>query len=135
MTKKQQSRQTQIVKNNEQKLEINNKHDQSFTLDEIYKIIDMFFKRKNIMYSHSYNAFDKLLDEDIPQYLTQKPHIFFEKITKDNIRNLCHSNTKVILSGFLDYQKDELEQEYRDSGFVVDKIFHKNSWITMVLKK
>jgi ribosomal protein L11 methyltransferase len=54
---------------------------------------------------------------------------------KDDIRNLCHSKTKVILSGFLDYQKDELEQEYRDSGFVVEKIFHKNSWITMILRK
>lgn len=53
--------------------------------DELYKFIDLYFKKKNIMYSHLYNSFDKLLDEDIPNYLMSSKCTFFEKITKDEI--------------------------------------------------
>ncbi len=53
--------------------------------NELYKFIDLYFKKKNTMYSHLYNSFDKLLDEDIPNYLTTTKCSFFEKMTKDEI--------------------------------------------------
>jgi hypothetical protein len=54
-------------------------------IDELYKFIDLYFKKKNIMFSHLYNSFDKLLDEDIPNYLMATKCSFFEKMTKDEI--------------------------------------------------
>jgi len=61
--------------------DINNNID----IDSIYKFIDLFFKQKNIMYTHLYNSYDKLLDEDIPNFLKTTNNTFFEKITKDKV--------------------------------------------------
>ena len=55
------------------------------SVDNIYKFIDLYFKQKNIMYTHLYNSHDKLLDEDIPNFLKTTNNIFFEKITKDKV--------------------------------------------------
>jgi len=49
------------------------------------KIIDLYFKQKNIMYSHLHNSFDKFLEEDIRNLLLKGSNIFFEKITKDKV--------------------------------------------------
>lgn len=57
----------------------------SIDIDSIYKFIDLFFKQKNIMYSHLYNSFDKLLDEDIPNFLKNTKSVFYEKVTKDKV--------------------------------------------------
>ena len=54
-------------------------------IESVYKFIDLFFKQKNIMYTHLYNSFDKLLDEDIPTFLKNANNTFFEKITKDKV--------------------------------------------------
>ena len=53
--------------------------------DNIYRFMDLYFKQKNIMYSHLYNSFDKLLDEDIPQFLQKNENIFYESVTNDKI--------------------------------------------------
>ena len=57
----------------------------NINIDSIYKFIDLYFKQKNIMYSHLYNSFDKLLDEDIPNFLKTNDNIFFEKVTANKI--------------------------------------------------
>ena len=54
-------------------------------IESTYKFIDLFFKQKNIMYSHLYNSFDKLLDEDIPTFLKNTKSTFYEKVTKDKV--------------------------------------------------
>ena len=54
-------------------------------IDTVFKLIDLFFKQKNIMYTHLYNSFDKLLDEEIPNFLNNSPNIFYEHATKDKI--------------------------------------------------
>lgn len=54
-------------------------------LENRYKLIDLYFKQKNIMYTHLYNSFDKYLDEDIQTILKNGSNIFFEKITRDKI--------------------------------------------------
>lgn len=51
--------------------------------DEIYKLVDLYFKRKYIMYSHLHNSFDKFIDDDIKNLFEKGNNIFFEKLTKD----------------------------------------------------
>jgi ribosomal protein L11 methyltransferase len=53
---------------------------------------------------------------------------------KDSIKSLCHKNTKIILSGFLDYQQKEIEDRYIESGFSIDKIYSENKWIAIIFK-
>lgn len=53
--------------------------------DNIYKLIDLYFKQKNIMYSHLHNSFDKFLDDDVRLMLESDNNVFFEKITKDKV--------------------------------------------------
>lgn len=57
----------------------------NITTDGLFKLADLYFKQKNIMYSHMYNSFDKFLDEDIPNLLKNGNNIFFERIVKDKI--------------------------------------------------
>ncbi|ARF09480.1 DNA-directed RNA polymerase subunit beta [Indivirus ILV1] len=57
----------------------------NIALDNIYKLSDLFFRQKNVMQSHLYNSSDKLLDEDIPNFLTKANSVFFEKVTKDRV--------------------------------------------------
>jgi DNA-directed RNA polymerase beta subunit len=55
------------------------------TTEEIYKVVDLYFKQKNIMYTHLYNSFDKFFDEDIKLLLKNGSSVFFEKISKDKV--------------------------------------------------
>jgi DNA-directed RNA polymerase II subunit RPB2 len=62
-----------------------NKNDDKPDLDDIYGLIDLYFKQKNVMYTHLYNSFDKFLDEDVRSLLEKGNNVFFEKITKDKV--------------------------------------------------
>ena len=53
---------------------------------------------------------------------------------RDPIRALCHKNTRVILSGFLDYQQKEIEDHYNSIGFTTEKVFSDKKWISLLLK-
>lgn len=64
----------------------NKKSDPNYLdLNDYYTLMDLYFKQKNIMYSHLHNSFDKFLDDDIRNLLKNDNNIFFEKITKDKI--------------------------------------------------
>ncbi len=54
-------------------------------IDSAFRLIDLYFKQNNIMFSHLYNSFDKFLDEDVKSLLKDNRNIFFEKITKDTV--------------------------------------------------
>jgi DNA-directed RNA polymerase II subunit RPB2 len=54
-------------------------------IDDSFVIADLYFKQKNILYTHLYNSFNKFLDEDVKNLLLRGDNIFFEKITKDKI--------------------------------------------------
>lgn len=54
-------------------------------IDSIYKFSDLYFKQQKIMYSHLYNSFNKLLDEDIPNFLKNDKTPFYEKVTRDKV--------------------------------------------------
>lgn len=55
-------------------------------------------------------------------------------LMKNSIKSLCHSNTRVILSGFLDYQQHEIETHYKDIGFEIEEAFSENKWIVLTLR-
>lgn len=57
----------------------------NLSVDDIFKLADLYFKQKNIMYTHLYSSFDKFLDEDIPNLLKGNNNVFFEKTTADKI--------------------------------------------------
>lgn len=54
-------------------------------IDSIFKLSDLYFKQKNIMFTHLYNSFDKLLDEDIPTFLKNNNNLIYEKVTRDKV--------------------------------------------------
>jgi len=57
----------------------------NMSTDDIYKLTDLYFKQKNIKYSHLHNSFDKFLDDDVRSLLEGDNNYFFEKVTKDTI--------------------------------------------------
>ena len=48
-------------------------------------------------------------------------------------RSMSHSGTKIILSGFLDYQQNDVQDAYKAAGFVVEDILSRDRWIAMTL--
>lgn len=50
-----------------------------YNLRDMYKLIDLFFTQKNVMYNHLIYSFDRLIEEDIPNFLRNpESHYFFE---------------------------------------------------------
>ena len=54
-------------------------------IDDSFRLADLYFKQKNIMYSHLHNSFDKMIDEDIKQLLRYGDNTFYEKITETEV--------------------------------------------------
>ena len=50
------------------------------------------------------------------------------------IKNLSQKNSYIILSGFLEYQLNDIIDTYRTYGFEIDAIIYKNSWVIVILK-
>lgn len=59
---------------------------QDLVLDDFYKLSDLYFLQKNIMYTHLYNSYDKFIDVDIMTLLkNDSNNIFFERVTNSKI--------------------------------------------------
>lgn len=52
---------------------------------DIHVLSDLYFKQKNVIYSHLYNSFNKFLDEDVRNILKYGDNSFHEKLTKDKL--------------------------------------------------
>lgn len=64
----------------------NDKVSQHLSQDDIFKLADLYFKQKNIVYSYLHNSFDKFIDDDLRLFLEDgTKSVFFEKIAKDKI--------------------------------------------------
>ncbi|MDG1437268.1 MAG: 50S ribosomal protein L11 methyltransferase [Rickettsiaceae bacterium] len=50
-----------------------------------------------------------------------------------SFKQITHTNSKIILSGFLDYQKQDIEIAYKNAGFVVDKALEQDKWVSLIL--
>jgi ribosomal protein L11 methyltransferase len=79
-------------------------------------------------------------DLNIPEQWDQKFDLIISNILAQPLismasafKSLAHSGTKVILSGFLDYQQIEVENAYNSAGFVVETVLNKNKWISLTL--
>lgn len=57
----------------------------SLVNEDIFKLMDLYYDRKWIIYNHLYSSFNKLLDEDIVNYLQTGNHTFFEKMSGENV--------------------------------------------------
>ena len=58
--------------------EINN-----LSVDDLFRLADLYFYKRNYMFRHLYDSYDKFLEEDIKNFLERSDHIFNEKITVD----------------------------------------------------
>ena len=58
---------------------------ETLTTDQIFQMMELYFGRRYIMYSHMYNSFNKFIEDDIKNFLIEGDHTFFEKITKDQV--------------------------------------------------
>ena len=67
------------------KNELVNKEYNNISTDDIFRFMDLYFNRYFVMYTHLYNSMNKFFDEDIPQFLENGEHTFFEKITKNKV--------------------------------------------------
>lgn len=52
---------------------------------DILKLIDLYFREKNILYRHLYDSYHQFVDELIPNELTNYDNVFHESITADKI--------------------------------------------------
>lgn len=79
------------------------------SIDELFKLADLYFKQPNILYSHQHKSFDKFLDEDVKNVLKKGDNIFFEKLTKDKvIRYKFEYDDIAIQPPSIDKDSDEL---------------------------
>lgn len=59
--------------------------DGQLSLDEIFKLISLYFRQPNILYSHQHNSFDKFIDEDVHNLLEREDHTFYEQHEGDTV--------------------------------------------------
>lgn len=52
--------------------------------DDIFNLVDLYFDKRFILYSHQHNSFDKFIDEYIKDFLTYSDNIFFQRIDGNN---------------------------------------------------
>ncbi|GAB4163666.1 MAG: 50S ribosomal protein L11 methyltransferase [Rickettsiaceae bacterium] len=50
------------------------------------------------------------------------------------MRSLTDSGSRIILSGFLDYQSESVAKAYLNAGFEIEDSLQKNRWVTLVFK-
>jgi ribosomal protein L11 methyltransferase len=51
----------------------------------------------------------------------------------EDFRQMSHMNSKVILSGFLDYQQTDVKNAYEKAGFCLEKILTRDRWVAITL--
>jgi DNA-directed RNA polymerase II subunit RPB2 len=68
------------------------------TIDDIFHLTDLYFYKKNYIYRHLYDSYNKFLEEDIPLFLTENAHVFNEKMTTDHVyrRKFRFKNVRII---------------------------------------
>lgn len=81
------NQQTKHKKNQKQEKKeiVNDINIETLTTDEIFKVPDLFFKKRFAMFRHQYDSFNKFIDDDIRNFLLKGDNTFFEKTTKDSI--------------------------------------------------
>jgi DNA-directed RNA polymerase II subunit RPB2 len=70
----------------------------SITTDDIFNLTDLYFYKKNFIFRHLYDSYNKFLEEDIKVFLEDSDHIFNEKLTSENVyrRKFSFKNVRII---------------------------------------
>jgi len=70
----------------------------SLTTDDIFHMMDLYFYKKNYIFRHLYDSYNKFLEEDVRIFLEDSDHIFNEKITHDTVykRKFRFKNVRII---------------------------------------
>uniref|UniRef100_A0A6C0EDK7 DNA-directed RNA polymerase n=1 Tax=viral metagenome TaxID=1070528 RepID=A0A6C0EDK7_9ZZZZ len=91
MSKKKTAVEDKIVKKDDK--DVNN-----LTTSDIFRLIDLYFYKKNYMYRHLYHSYDNLLEEKIKNFLEYNEHVFNEKVTGEKVyrRKFKFSNVRII---------------------------------------
>ena len=81
----------------------NKQQENNLSIDDLFRFADLYFYKKNYMYRHLYDSYNKFLEEDVRNFLERSVHVFNEKITPDTVyrRMFKFKNTRV-LSPYLD---------------------------------
>ena len=76
-----------------------NNQDNNLSTDDLFRLADLYFYKRNYMFRHLYDSYNKFLEEDIKNFLERNDHIFNEKITVDGTvyrRKFRFKNLRVI---------------------------------------
>ena len=70
----------------------------SLTTDDIFNLADLYFYRKNYIFRHLYDSYNKFLEEDVRVFLEDTDHVFNEKMTYDTIyrRKFRFKNVRIV---------------------------------------
>jgi len=97
----------------------------------------------NLSYNNSKIQFYQNTEDDlnIPDTCNQKFDLIISNILAkplmslaQTFKDISHLKTRVILSGFLDCQKDEIVDKYQAAGFAIENSLYQEKWITLTLK-
>jgi DNA-directed RNA polymerase II subunit RPB2 len=60
---------------------ITNANINNLSTNEIFRLADLFFNKKNCIFSHQYDSYNKFIEEDVKNFLEYGEHVFTEVIT------------------------------------------------------
>ena len=55
------------------------------SVDDLFRLLDLYFHRDFYAYRHLHNSYNKFIDETIPDFLMNNSHIFTEAITEHRV--------------------------------------------------
>ena len=57
--------------------------DNNLTTDDVFRLLDLYFHKEFYTYRHLHDSFDRFIDDTIPNFLRESPHVFSEFITEE----------------------------------------------------
>ena len=78
--------------------EMNTKGTNDLETKEIFRLLDLFFYRKNYIFRHLYDSYDKFIEEDVKLFFERGEHVFNETITPSTVyrRRFNYDNVRVV---------------------------------------
>ena len=73
--------------------------DNDLSSDDLFRLADLYFYKRNYIYRHLYDSYNKFLEEDVKNFLEKIDHVFNEKITVEGIvyrRKFRFRNTRIV---------------------------------------
>lgn len=95
------------------------------SMDDQYKLLDLYFgSQKYVMYSHLHNSFDKFIDDNVRDLLTNDHNIFFKKMTASTVYNYSFKFSNIRIKpptqdGYIIYPSDARERNLTYAGVLV----------------